>query len=91
MLDSGNRLSMGKDLTDEVKLKLPPKVYIYYEHENRRLVLKSEKCFENQYYVKEQIIDEKSRVVIPASVRNAFPNATYLPVTMNGEIYILII
>ena len=91
MLDKDNRLTLGMDLLIAGGLKLPQEMYIYYEPEQKRLALKKANCFSNSYFVKRQTIDEKGRIVIPASVRNAFPEATYLPVVMWSEIYILII
>ena len=91
MLEKENRISLGMDLLKEVGLNVPQKMYIYYEPEHKRLALKKANCINNLYFVKEQIIDEKGRIVIPASVRNAFPEATYLPVVQWCEIYILII
>ena len=91
MADNNNRIALGKDLLKEAGIKVPQRVYFYYEPEQKRLVLKKANCFKNMFFVKEQIIDEQGRIVIPASVRNAFPEATYLPVIMWGEIYILII
>jgi len=91
MLDKENRISLGMELIKGGNLNVPQKVYIYYEPEHKRLALKKADCFSNLYFVKDQIVDEKGRMVIPASVRNAFPEATYLPVIMWGEIYILII
>ena len=85
------RISLGMELIKGGNLNVPQKVYIYYEPEHKRLALKKADCFSNLYFVKDQIVDEKGRMVIPASVRNAFPEATYLPVIMWGEIYILII
>jgi len=91
MLDKENRISLGMELIKGGNLNVPQKVYIYYEPEHKRLALKKADCFSNLYFVKDQIVDEKGRMVILASVRNAFPEATYLPVIMWGEIYILII
>ena len=91
MLNKENRIMLGKELLKGGNLDVPQRVYIYYEPEHKRLALKKADCFSNLYFVKEQIIDEKGRIVIPASVRNAFPEATYLPVVMWSEIYILII
>lgn len=91
MSDNENRIMLGKELLREGRLNVPQKMSIYYEPEHRRLALKKANCFSNLYFVKEQVVDEKGRIVIPASVRNAFPEATYLPVVMWGEIYILII
>jgi len=90
-LGKEKRISLGMELIKGGNLNVPQKVYIYYEPEHKRLALKKADCFSNLYFVKDQIVDEKGRMVIPASVRNAFPEATYLPVIMWGEIYILII
>lgn len=91
MLEKENRIALGVELLKEGGVNVPKKVYIYYEPEHKRLAIKNSNCFDNLYFVKEQIIDDKGRIVIPASVRNAFPEATYLPVIMWSEIYILII
>ena len=91
MLDKENRIMLGMELIREGRLSVPQRMYIYYEPEHKRLALKKADCFSNLYFVKDQIVDEKGRMVIPASVRNAFPEATYLPVVLWGEIYILII
>lgn len=91
MLDKGNRIPLGKELLREGNLNVPQRMYVYYEPEHKRLVLKNSNCFSNMCFVKEQVVDEKGRFVIPAPIRNAFPEATYLPVVMWGEIYIFII
>ena len=64
MLDSQNRIAIGQDLLKEGNLNVPQKMYIYYEPEYKRLALKKANCFSTMYFVKEQIVDEKGRIVI---------------------------
>lgn len=91
MLDKNGRITLGAELLKEARVDIHQRMYFYYEPEYKRLALKKAGCFDNMLFVKEQTVDEKGRIFIPASVRNAFPEATYLPVVMRGEIYILII
>jgi len=92
MLDKENRLMLGKELVEKSMLELGEKVYIYYDPEEKKLILKRYKWTINaKYFVATQLLEEKARMVIPAAIRNAFPEATYLPVEKDGEIYILII
>lgn len=91
MVDKETRIVLGTELLREGNLNVPQKIYIYYNPEYKRLDLKKDKSFSNLYYVKEQSIDHKGRMFIPASIRKAFPEATYLPAVMCGEIYIFII
>ena len=92
MLDEQNRLIIGKDLIEKSTLKLREKVNIYYEPEEKKLILK--RCDEEvsgKYFVATHPLEGKARIVIPSTIRNAFPDARYLPVEKDGEIFILII
>ena len=92
MLDSENRLMIGIELVEKSNLDMGGKVFIYYEPEEKTLILKKYDQGNNyKYFVGTQILQKKARLVIPSSIRNAFPEATYLPVEKYGEIYILII
>jgi len=92
MLDAQNRLVIGKELIERANFKLREKLNIYYEPEEKRLLLKRlNEDVGEKYFVSTQLLEVKTRVAIPLSIRNAFPNAKYLPVEKDGEIYILII
>ena len=92
MLDEQNRLIIGKELIEKSTLKLREKIYVYYEPEEKKLILKRcEEKVDGKYFVATQLLESKARMVIPSSIRNAFPDAKYLPVEKDGEIFILII
>ena len=91
MSDLQNRVVIDKEWIKESNLEASKEVHIYYEPEYKRLILKKEKNLKDMCLVKTHILDQKCRIAIPYSVRNAFPGATYFPVKINGEICILII
>ena len=95
MLDAQGRIIIGNNLLlrDEY-IKLYEEAKIFYDAIQRKLILRSiygEETAEEIYFIAKHKIDKKGRIYIPASIRNAFPGATYLPAEKNGRICILII
>lgn len=94
MLDSQGRLTLKKELLSKDEyVRADSETNIFYDPNNKRICLRSQyiESIEEMYWVAKQKIDKKGRIFIPASIRNAFPGATYLPAEKNGRIYILII
>ena len=94
MLDAQGRITIGNDLLSKDEyIKTYGKAKIFYDDYQKRIVLRSiyAEMGGRYYFIAEHKIDKKGRICIPASIRNAFPGATYLPAEKNGRIYILII
>lgn len=95
MLDAQGRIAIGKNLLVRDKLiNANREAKIFYDSIHRKLILRNiyaEEYDEEIYFIVNHKIDKKGRIFIPKSIRNAFPDATYLPVAKHGRIYILII
>lgn len=94
MLDKSGRLIIGLGLLERCKhISIKSEVSVLYNQVNKFLVLKTKgiDSAPGMYYVASLKIDEKGRIIMPSSVRKAFPEATYLPTEKDGEIYIFII
>ena len=94
MLDKVGRIAIGQELLSRANLRIKQEVGIYFDHIQKRMLLlpQGENPYEETlYYVRTNTIDEKGRIYIPKSIRDAFKEVTYLPSEKNGDIYILII
>lgn len=98
MLDAQGRIVIPSEQLERVGESLiGKKIQIYFDSENRSLNLRMHdvdygfKEYKNMYYIATHILNQKGRIFIPKVIREAFPNATYLPAEKDGEIFILII
>lgn len=94
MLDKESRLVIGMGLLERCKhISIKSEISVLYNQANNSLVLKTKgiDSAPGMHYVASLKIDEKSRIIMPSSVRKAFPDATYLPAEKDGEIHIFII
>lgn len=94
MLDEQGRITIGKDLLSEKEyIQMGRGARIFYDAMQKRMLIRSiyVDSIEELYFIAEHKIDKKGRMYVPASIRNAFPGATYLPAKRNDRIYILII
>lgn len=93
MLDAQGRITINSDLLEKVEsVKRGDKVKIFLEINKRRLIINPTRdIYEEAYFIATHNIDEKGRIFLPASIRKTFPNAKYLPVERDGEIFVLII
>jgi len=91
MSEVQNRVVIEREWVKISGFEVLNEVHIYYEPEHKRLALKREPNLKDMCFVRTYILDKKYRIAIPYCIRNAFPGATYLPVLINDEIYILII
>lgn len=90
MLDQYGRITIITEVLEKAMyLRKGEKVKIFLEMEPKRLHLTPRESI--GYFLGSCTIDEKGRIVIPLQIRRAFPNSTFLPAEMGGEIYILII
>ena len=96
MADKQERVTIGTELLSKSEeLKIQEEVKMLYDSTKRAIFLQgkdiNQELGKDIYFVATHKINEKGRIVIPAVIRNAFPEADYLPVEQNGKIYILII
>ena len=95
MVDKFNRLVLGMDLIEESSyLHKNQEVNLFFDYEKSRILImpKDTKSVKGLYKIgKKQKIDEKYRIYVPRTLREAFPNSTYLPGEQDGKMYILII
>lgn len=98
MLDAQGRIVIPSEQLEKVDGTMKGRnISIYFDSSRIGLNLRLhpldygiESC-KNMYYISTCIMNEKGRICIPKVIREAFPNATYLPAEQDGEIYILII
>ena len=92
MLDSQGRIAIGKEILSRVNLKTKQEINFFLDYNERRLLILSaaDPRRTDLYFVAKQTIDEKGRIFMPAQIRKAFKDATYLPVEKDGNMYILI-
>lgn len=98
MLDAQGRIVIPSEQLEKVDGKMQEReVLVYFNSKKKGLTLKLhpfdygvEEC-EDIYYIATHTMNQKGRIYIPKVIREAFPNATYLPAEQDGEIYILII
>lgn len=96
MADTHKRVSIGIELLSKSEeIKVMEDVKIFYDSKRKAMLLGKKDVNENLgddiYFLVIHKLDPKGRIVIPSTIRIAFPKATYLPVMQNGRIYILII
>ncbi len=93
MLDTSNRITIGGELMLRSNLKANQKIDIFFDHMEKKLLFLPSDEVNNtdMYFVASHGIDSKNRVIIPKTIRDIFPKASYLPVERNGKIYVLII
>ena len=93
MLDSQGRIAIGKEILSRVNLKKKQEINIFLDYNERRLLILSAADPRRTalYFVTKHMIDEKGRIFVPSQIRNAFKDATYLPVERDGNVYILIL
>ena len=98
MLDAQGRIVIPAEQLGRVNQKIiGKKLKIYFDSNNHSLrfyiyeIDYGLEGYENMYYIASHTLNTKGRITIPKVIREAFPNAAYLPVEKKGEILILII
>lgn len=94
MVDKQGRLTISSELLSKANISMNIQVQIFFDRKKRVLLVLPEKEYsyeEDIYYIKTIPLDKQGRLAIPNQIRNAFPDADYLPSERNGNIYIHII
>ena len=96
MVDKKVRVSIGMEfISKSEEIKVEEEVNIFYDSTKKVMLLRgkdvNQELGEDIYFIATHKIEPKGRISVPSAIRNAFPEATYLPAMQNGKIYILII
>ena len=92
MLDNQGRIKLGDNLLKFANIETGNEVHVFFDHSLKCVILGGDEYLASGlYYVSTIKVDMKARIYMPVSIRNAFPDHTYLPTFKDNKICIFII